>query len=113
MAQLRRSNQTLIENVTIAKSFWARSKGLLGHSSLPAQEAMWILRCNSIHTLFMRFPIDCVFVNRELVVQKVFSNVKPWRLIPPVWGASSVIEMAAGQVDKFSLKQGEQLNVVA
>lgn len=113
MAKLLRSNQTLIENLVVAKSFWSRSKGLLGRSTLPMDEAMWILRCNSIHTLFMNFPIDCVFVNRDLVIEKIFTHVKPWRLIPPVWRASSVIEMTAGQVEKFSLKQGEQLNVVA
>ncbi|HRO67160.1 MAG TPA: DUF192 domain-containing protein, partial [Pseudobdellovibrionaceae bacterium] len=79
--------------------------------TLPADEALWILRCNSIHTFFMMFPIDCVFVNRDLEVKALRRNVVPWRMVFPVWGASSVIEMAAGNIDRLDIRTGEKLHV--
>jgi uncharacterized protein len=78
---------------------------------LPANEALWILRCNSIHTFFMKFPIDVVFLNRKMEVTKVLMNVKPGRLVMPDWRASSVIEFSGGFLESHPLTIGEKLNV--
>lgn len=107
------TNQTLIPQLEVARTFWSRGKGLLGRSFLPMEEALWIHRCNSIHTFFMKFPIDCVFVDKNLQVKAIYQDVRPWRLIPPVWGASSVIEMASGSVSKIKVNVGDQLYVGA
>ena len=59
-------------------------------------EGLWIVPCAMIHTLFMRFPIDAVFLDRELKALRVVSGIKPWRLSPWVPGAHSVLELAGG-----------------
>ena len=80
----------------VARSFWARVKGLIGRRGLPPGRGLLILRCNAIHTFFMRFAIDATFYDREDRVVKVVRNIRPWR--PFVWGgfrAVKVLETAA------------------
>ena len=103
----------LAENVSKAESFFARAKGLLGHSTLASSEVLWISPCNNIHTFFMKFTIDCVFVDKSLSVKKVVPKVKPFKIIGPFWKAYSVFEMSEGCVDKFQIKEGDQLYVVS
>lgn len=82
--------------VRVARSMFARMKGLIGTRRLPPGEGLLILRCNAIHTFFMSFAIDATFLDRNDRVVKVVRNVRPWRLF--VWGgfrASKVIETAA------------------
>lgn len=107
------TNQTLLPQVLEARTFWERGRGLLGRSGLPEGEALWIHQCNSIHTFFMKFSIDCVFVDRNLQIKAIREDVRPWRLILPVWGARSVFEMAAGSVKAMKVKVGDQLHVGA
>ncbi len=112
MAQLLNSqNQILASQLKIADSHWSRIKGLLGTESLQSQEALWIHRCNSIHTFFMKYSIDCVFLDRDLKVKALKEQVKPSRMTLPIWGASSVIEMRSGQIRDLGLTLGEQLHV--
>ena len=80
----------------VAKTFWQRFKGLMGRKALHKGEGMLILKCNSIHTCFMRFPIDATFLDRDDNVVKIVRNIRPWRLC--VWGgwrAVKVLETAA------------------
>lgn len=107
------TNQVLVPHLEVARTFWSRGKGLLGMSSLPEGQALWIHRCNSIHTFFMKFSIDCVFVDKNLKVRAVYQDVRPWRLVLPVWGASSVIEMPSGASSKVKISVGDQLYVGA
>lgn len=107
------ANQKLVPNLEVANNFWSRGKGLLGRKNLSEDHALWIHRCNSIHTCFMQFSIDCVFVDKNLKVKAIYQDVKPWRLVLPVWGASSVIEMASGTSSKLKINVGDQLYVGA
>lgn len=104
-------NQTLVPHLEEARDFWSRGKGLLGRKTLGADAGLLIRRCNSIHTFFMQFPIDCVFVDRNLKVRAIYHDVRPWRLLLPVWGASSVIELASGTASRVNIKVGDQLHV--
>lgn len=106
-----RNNQSLIPHLEEARGFLSRGKGLLGRTHLPQDGGLWIHRCNSIHTFFMKFPIDCVFVDKNLTVKAIYSDVKPWRLLLPVWGASSVFELASGTASRMSIQVGDQLYV--
>lgn len=77
----------------VARSFFERARGLIGVRDLPPGEGMLILKCNAIHTFFMRFPIDAAFFDRRDRVVKVVKNIRPWRLF--VWGgwrAAKVLE---------------------
>lgn len=78
----------------VARTFFQRLRGLIGRRSLPPGEGMLILKCNAIHTFFMSFPIDAVFLDASDRVVKVVRGIKPWR--PLVWGgwrAKKVLEL--------------------
>ena len=80
----------------VARTLFARMKGLIGTKRLPPGEGMLILRCKAIHTFFMSFAIDATFLDGEGRVVKVVRNVRPWRAW--VWGgwrARQVLETAA------------------
>ena len=80
----------------VAETFFERARGLIGRSGLEPGKGMLIMKCNCIHTFFMRFPIDATFLDREGRVIKVVRNIRPWR--PWVWGgwlAARVLETAS------------------
>ena len=66
---------------------------------------------NSIHTFFMSYAIDCVFINKKFEVVSIVENIKPNRMVWPQWKARSVIELASGQAKSLGLQIGEQLYV--
>ena len=75
----------------VARTFLQRAKGLIGTRSLAAGEGMLILRCNAIHTFFMSFPIDAVFLDRGNNVVKIVRNIRPWRFV--VWGGWRAVKV--------------------
>lgn len=101
----------LISDLTVADNIFSRVKGLLGTQDLQESQAMWIHRCNSIHTYFMKYAIDCVFLTRDMRVVSIVEDVKPWRMVWPQWGADSVVEMKSGNVKKMKLNIGDELHV--
>ena len=112
MAKLLNSaEKVLLSDLQIADRMWSRMKGLLGTESLAEHSGLWIHRCNSIHTFFMKYSIDCVFVDSKLQVKALIKDVGPGRMLLPVWGAKSVIEMKSGSIDKMELRVGDQLHV--
>lgn len=107
----KETNTVIAEKVAIAESFWQRLKGLLGRRGLDANETLWIQRCDSIHTFFMKFPIDVVFVDKKLKVCGVSTNVKPWRIATKYWQADSVFEFASPNPKVKNLRKGDLLYV--
>ena len=80
----------------VAETFAERAKGLIGRRGLPAGRGLLILKCNCIHTFFMRFAIDATFLDRENRVVRIVRNVRPWRLwIWGGWRAVKVLETDA------------------
>jgi uncharacterized membrane protein (UPF0127 family) len=90
--------RALASRVTKADDAASRSKGLLGRASMAPDEGMWIVPCPMIHTFFMKFPIDVLFLDRDLKVARVIENLKPWRLSPWVLAAHSVLELKGGKL---------------
>ena len=76
MIALARESRGLTQ-LELAESFWQRGKGLLGHSKLEFDQALWIKPCNNIHTMFMRFSIDCIFLEKKLA-NKFSLFIKNW-----------------------------------
>lgn len=115
MAKLLGSdNQTvLLSDLKLADQFFARLKGLLGTRGLGPEQGLWISRCNSIHTFFMSYSIDCVFLDSQFKVQSIKEAVAPGRVIWPQAGSVSVVEMAAGQSRALNIRKGDQLYVGA
>lgn len=115
MAELwnKTQNKMLVSQLVTASRLIDRGIGLLKYKKLEDLQGLWIHQCNSIHTFFMRFTIDCVFVDKNLVIYSLHRTVKPWRLIAPQWGASSVFELPEGTIEKNNLLKGDQLYVVS
>lgn len=112
------SGRTLAARVTKADDAASRSKGLLGRDALAADEGMWIVQpplarlvpCPTIHTFFMRFPIDVLFLDGALRVASVIENMKPWRLSPWVPAADSILELKGGILNG-SVRAGDRLEM--
>ena len=88
-----------------ADSFLSRLCGLLGSRGLEAGEGLWIPRTSSVHTHFMRFAIDVVFVDGDGRVAKVVRSLRPWRFAG-ARGAKDVLELPAGHCDRVGLQEG-------
>lgn len=102
------SGRVLAENLEIPRTMFGRGLGLMFRRSLAPGAGMW-LRTNGIHMFFMRFPIDALFLDRHDRVRRVCRHLKPWRVVPLVWGAHGVAELPAGTLDGLELPRGEQL----
>ena len=94
-APLQESFPTLIR-VDRAETFWKRALGLIGKPRLEAGRGLLIPRCRSIHTCFMRFPIDVIFLDEQSQPMKIVRTIKPWRLAWGGWKACSVLEVESG-----------------
>ena len=92
----------------VADTAASRNKGLLGRSSLPSGGGLWIIPCNSVHTFFMKFPIDLIYLNRRKKVRKVCGNVGAWRISACLF-AHSILELPAGTIHNSGTQLGDQL----
>lgn len=103
------SNMFLAEEAFVADSLFLRIKGLLGRKDIAGNQALVIKPCNAIHSFFMRFPIDVLFVdgnNRIVAVEKSF---KPWRIGKLYTKAKYVVELKSGIIDKALIRVGDEI----
>jgi hypothetical protein len=99
----------LASSVEVADTTGTRRRGLLGRMSLPAGHGLWIIPCEGVHTWFMHFPIDLIFVNRDRRIVRLRSDVVPWRL-SACFSAVSVLEVAAGSIRASGTERGDLLD---
>jgi hypothetical protein len=117
---MRNTDPTLFMNLTlrtivcqhgvVADKPLARMRGLLAHHELPSGEGLLLKPAGSIHTAFMRFPIDVVFLNAEYEIIKLVADLPPWRTARAS-GAKAVLELAAGEISRRRLAVGHILGV--
>ncbi len=106
------NNNVIINEVNIANNFISRTIGLMGRKSMKPSSSLWIKNCNRIHTCFMKFPIDVIFVDKKLIVKKIYKHAKPWHhMFLGTWGANSVFEMPNGTLENLTISIGDQLYV--
>lgn len=98
------------ERVREARSFAARLAGWMGRAAVPADEALYLPGCASVHTCFMRTPIDVLFLDRAGTVLAVRAGVPPWRLAVHV-GAWAVMELAPGRARALGIAAGARLRI--
>jgi uncharacterized membrane protein (UPF0127 family) len=103
-----RTNTVIASRVEPAFDSRARRKGLLGRKSMSTDEVLVIAPCNAIHTFFMRFAIDVVFVSRTGQVVKLSRNVRPGR-IALARRAFAALEFTAGVIDRADIHPGDRL----
>jgi len=104
------SGRVLADRLESARSTLDRMRGLLGRDMLHAGEGMWISRCACIHTWFMRFSIDVLFVDADFVVSKVVRDLSPWRMAGAL-GARHTVELPAGTLENVSVVPGDTLRI--
>jgi len=104
-------NVILAEEAAVADTPFKRIKGLLGENSLAQNRGLIIRPCNSIHTFFMKFPIDAVFVNSANTIVKIIPNMAPFRLSNIYWKAKFVVELPAGTAEKTPSQIGDILEI--
>jgi len=108
---LRNENGAVVcERCTVARTPFTRMRGLLGRRRLDPGEGLLLEPAGSIHTFFMRFPIDVVFLDREQRVVRVASSVAPWRAAA-ARKARAVLELAAGEAARVGLVPGSVLRL--
>ncbi len=93
-----------------ADTFSTRLRGLMFRRKPLNEEGLLIAPCNSIHMCFMFFPIDAVFIDQQNQVVHLVQNLQPWRLVMPVKGAHSVIELPAGTISNLNLEVGQRVD---
>ncbi len=108
----RSTGRCLAERVELANTFFKRLRGLMFRRHLPPAEALWLRPCNGVHTFWMFFAIDVIFLDRELRIVKLVENMRPFRMTKPHLAARSVLEVRAYTISQVDLKVGDQLEVV-
>ncbi len=104
-------NTVVAQNVRIADNLFSRMRGLLGRKSLNPQEGLILRPCNSIHTFFMRFPIDVVFLDRYDLIIKVYHSLSPWRLSRTFFRSAMCLELPAGAAIQSRTQEGDRLQI--
>jgi hypothetical protein len=104
----QRTGAPIAATVERAVTRASRRRGLLGRDGLAASHALMLEPCGAVHTAFMRFPIDVVFIDRQGYAVKIVRNLPAWRIaVAP--RARAVVEMAAGSLDHVDLAIGDRL----
>jgi uncharacterized membrane protein (UPF0127 family) len=104
----RQGGGLVCERCLLAETPLTRLKGLLGRRELQRGEGLLLRPASSIHTFFMRFPIDAVWVDRDLNVLQISPEVAPWRTAA-CRGAKGVIELASGEAERRGIQPGDRL----
>ena len=109
---LNTTRNTVLANVVeVADTASKRNKGLLGRKGLCEGGGLWIVPCESVHTFFMQFPIDLVYLDRKNKVKKVRHSVAPWRLSACL-SAHSILELPAGTIRSTLTQRGDTLELL-
>lgn len=104
-------NIVIATQVKMANNFFTRTIGLLFRKSLSKEEGLVIKPCSSIHTFFMKFAIDVLFVGKKGNIVALYENVKPWRILPLHFTSSYVIELPAGTILDKNIDKGDVVRV--
>lgn len=106
-----KQNSLVADDVKVAQTFCSRSVGLLSRKSLGDDEALIIKPCCSIHTFFMKFEIDALFINKKNEIIALYQNVKPWRVLPLHLNSTFVIELPSGKISSQNLQKGDIIQI--
>lgn len=103
-----RDDAVVCAHATVADNVFKRLRGLLGRASLAEGEGMLFRGESSIHSAFMRFRFDAVFLDRELRVVGLAEDIPPWR-VRAAKGARNILELGTGEISRTGLAIGDQL----
>ena len=104
-------NNLIADDATVAKSFLTRTLGLIPQKMISEAEGLIIKPCNSIHTFFMKFPIDVLFVGADDEIVALYENVEPWRILPIHFNSLYVAELKAGQISAKNIAKHDIIQI--
>ena len=107
-----RSGEAIATDVELALTRASRRRGLLERDSLDPAAALVLSPCLAVHTAFMRFAIDVIFVNKAGHVMRIVRRLAPWRAAACL-SAYATIELAAGVLDRFNVEIGDRLLIAS
>lgn len=96
--------------VEVADTAATRKRGLLGRTGLDEGGGLWIIPSEAVHTFWMKFVLDLVFLDRSKQVTKVVHRLKAWRMAGS-WRATSVVELPAGTAERTRTERGDQIEI--
>lgn len=99
--------EVLVSELKHADNFFTRLLGLMGTKNLPSAHGILISPCQQIHTHFMRYPLDVIFLDNDMVVLEKLTALKPWKFTRFIKRAKHVLEVSAYAADK--VKVGDKL----
>lgn len=101
----------LAEDLRVAFDFWSRLRGLMGKHSLPIGEGLLLKPCNCVHSFFMSFSFDAVFLDEEMVIVHIIEAMPPFRWSPIIRKACSVLELPSGVTRWSGSRVGDKLSL--
>lgn len=110
MLTVAKESAPIATRVAVASTIVEKTLGLMFSKDLGKKDALLIESCNSIHTFFMNYPIDVVFLSKENEVVKIFRNLRPWRMTLMYFKASKVLEFMGGTLSE-NVKVGDKLEI--
>ena len=108
----KNNNKTIVENLEIADNPITRMIGLLSRDKLSNNGGLLIIPCKSIHSFFMRFNFDAVFLDKGNKIVHLMPNMPPWKISPLILSAHSVLELPAGTIELAELKLNDILDII-
>ena len=96
--------------IRLADGFFSRLRGLLFAPALQPGEGLLIRPCAAVHTAFMRYPIDIVFLDRAGKIRRIVPRLAPWRSAAS-GGAYQTLELAAGEATRLGFTAGQSLDL--
>lgn len=108
---LKKTGEDIASNVRLAKTELSRIVGLMFSKEMVGFDGLLIDRCNSIHTCFMRYSIDVLFLDNDNRIVKIFRNLVPWRITLPRFKARKALELKGGSLPE-TVQEGDMLEFV-
>lgn len=97
---LNQHSDIVIPNLKLANTFITRFKGLMGSNVLSKDEGLLITPCQQVHTHFMAYPLDLVFIDQEDKVIEILTNIKPWRFSKYIKKSKAILELSANTANE-------------
>ena len=99
-------------NLKEAVGFISRLVGLMGKGRLEKDEGLWMARCWAIHTFWMKFPLDVVFLDKDFIVKKTVTGLRPFRPVVSCRHAEGVLELPEGTIERARIQIGDRVEIV-
>ncbi len=106
---IKNRQEVLADRVIVADTFFSRFLGLMGRTSFTNRDALWLIPCNQVHTMFMFFYLDLLFLDKGNRVLRKVENIRPFAFSPRESRARSVVELKGGALSYISVYEGDQL----